>query len=77
MRNNTTKDTIIKERNESMSEAELLKHLSDEDLCKIAVLAVKFENLMKTLNRIADASERIAHSLESLDETGIRTFPNN
>lgn len=31
----------------------------------------------KSLARIADALESIAHSLQSLDESGIRTFPNN
>ena len=41
------------------------------------ILATKFEELMETLNRIADASERIAHSLENLDKMGITTFPNN
>ena len=56
------------EREEKMSEAEILKHLSDEDLCKSAILAVKFEELMKTLNRIADA-------LENLDRKGITIYP--
>lgn len=37
----------------------------------------KFEELTITLNKIADELGRIAHSLESLDESGIKTFPNN
>ncbi len=60
-----------------MSNENILKHLSDEDLCKLAFCASRFEELIKTLNRIADASESIAFSLESLNENGIRTFPNN
>ena len=60
-----------------MSNADILNHLSDDDLCKLSIYATKFENLIEVLNRIATASESIAHSLQSLDETGIRTFPNN
>ena len=60
-----------------MNNEDILKHLSDEDLCKGAILATKFEELMETLNRIADASECIAHSLKNLDEMGITTFTNN
>lgn len=60
-----------------MNNEDILKHLSDEDLCKDTILATKFEELMETLNRIADASECIAHSLKNLDEMGITTFPNN
>ena len=60
-----------------MSNKDILKRLSDEDLCKGAILATKFEEFMKTLSRIADASESIAFSLECLNESGITTFPNN
>lgn len=60
-----------------MNNEEILKYLSVEDLCKGAILASKFEELIKTLNRIADASESIAQSLESLDKSGITTYPNN
>ncbi len=60
-----------------MNKEEILQYLSDEDLCKGAILANKFEELIKTLNRIADASESIAQSLDSLDKSGITTYPNN
>lgn len=39
--------------------------------------AVKHYAIDLDLRRIADSLERIAHSLENLDEAGIRTFPNN
>lgn len=60
-----------------MNNEEILKYLSVEELCKSVILVNKFEELIKTLNRIADASESIAQSLDDLDKSGITTYPNN
>lgn len=57
-----------------MNKEEILQYLSVEDLCKCVILVNKFEELIKTLNRIADASESIAQSLDNLDKSGITAW---
>lgn len=60
-----------------MDREKMLQCLSSGDLVKCAIALSSFNELIEVLTRIANASERIAQSLENLGEIGIDTYPNN